>query len=107
MQSYVDAGDFTFWTKMRTSIKENLIVYGSLGILVIILFVYIAVKSKLSTDALLGIAMAASNTWGLFLLIGLMGVGLVEIPRSLWNESRVGKCLSFRHFIFISFILVL
>ncbi|KJE88755.1 hypothetical protein CAOG_00345 [Capsaspora owczarzaki ATCC 30864] len=88
MQSYVDAGDFTFWGKLKTSIRENLIVYGSLGVLVVGLFLYIAIKASLSVDALLGIAMAASNTWGLFLLIGLLGVGLVETPRSTWNESR-------------------
>ena len=30
----------------------------------------------------------ASNTWGLLILTVLLGYGLVEVPRSLWNASR-------------------
>jgi len=30
----------------------------------------------------------ASNTWGLLILTVLLGYGLVEIPRSLWNTTR-------------------
>ena len=34
------------------------------------------------------IGITAANTWGLFLLVLLLGYGLVEIPRSYWNSSR-------------------
>lgn len=34
------------------------------------------------------IASSASNTWGLFLLIILLGVALVDIPRELWRSSQ-------------------
>jgi LMBR1-like membrane protein len=34
------------------------------------------------------LAITASNTWGLFLLVLLLGYGLVEIPRLLWNYSK-------------------
>ena len=30
----------------------------------------------------------ASNTWGLLILTLLLGYGLVEVPRTLWNTSR-------------------
>ena len=30
----------------------------------------------------------ASNTWGLLILSLLLGYGLVEVPRTLWNASR-------------------
>ena len=33
------------------------------------------------------IGITASNTWGLFLLVLLLGYGLVEVPRSLWYRS--------------------
>jgi len=33
------------------------------------------------------IGIAAANTWGLFLLVLLLGYGLVEIPRSYWLSS--------------------
>ena len=39
------------------------------------------------------IGITAANTWGLFLLVLLMGYGLVEIPRSYWDASRHGHLL--------------
>lgn len=30
----------------------------------------------------------ASNTWGLLILTVLLGYGLVEVPRSLWDTTR-------------------
>ena len=40
------------------------------------------------------IGVTASNTWGLFLLVLLLGFGLVEVPRSIWNSSKVAYTLS-------------
>ena len=40
------------------------------------------------------IGITASNTWGLLLLIILMGYGLVELPRTAWNKSVAGHMLS-------------
>lgn len=34
------------------------------------------------------IGITASNTWGLFLLVLLLGYGLVALPRSLWEKSQ-------------------
>jgi len=39
------------------------------------------------------IASSASNTWGLFLLIILLGVALVDIPRELWRSSQIDYTL--------------
>lgn len=35
------------------------------------------------------IASSASNTWGLFLLILLLGIALVDIPTELWRSSQI------------------
>ena len=35
------------------------------------------------------IGITASNTWGLLLLVFLMGYGLVEVPRSVWRASKL------------------
>lgn len=45
-------------------------------------------RSKLIT-----IASSASNTWGLFLLILLLGNALVDIPRELWRSSQIDYTL--------------
>lgn len=44
------------------------------------------------------IASSASNTWGLFLLVLLLGYALVEVPRGLWNASKPGYPLSYSYF---------
>ena len=40
------------------------------------------------------IGITASNTWGLFLLVLLLGYGLVEVPRTVWNSSKHGYMLA-------------
>ena len=47
-----------------------------------------------SSEQLRIIGITASNTWGLLLLILLMGYGLIELPRSAWNMSVPGFLLS-------------
>ena len=40
----------------------------------------------------------ASNTWGLLILSLLLGYGLVEVPRTLWNASRRNYSLNHCYF---------
>jgi hypothetical protein len=44
------------------------------------------------------IASSASNTWGLFLLIFMLGYGLVAVPRSLWYSSCKGHSINNSYF---------
>ena len=44
------------------------------------------------------ICITASNTWGLLLLVLLMGYGLVEVPRTAWNHSKAEFCLAHAYF---------
>lgn len=74
MQSYLKAGDFTFKGKMRSALIQNAIYYGSYLFICGILLIYIAAKGvSLDWPKLKAIASSASNTWGLFLLILLLG----------------------------------
>ena len=89
MQSYVYAGAFTVWGKIKTALFENAIWYGSYLVIFGGLLIYVALKPELDLDAesLKLIGMTASNTWGLLLLVLLLGYGLVELPRNAWNMS--------------------
>ena len=42
--------------------------------------------------------MTASNTWGLFVLVILLGYGLVDIPRSAWHRSHTNYSLNYSYF---------
>lgn len=48
---------------------------------------YIVLLSCLWRTEFQTIGITAANTWGLFLLVLLLGYGLVEIPRSYWLSA--------------------
>lgn len=100
MQSYIKAGDFTIRGKLKSALIDNAIYYGSYLFICGILLIYIALKPGLELDGpkLKAIASSASNTWGLFLLMLLLGYALVEVPRSLWNASKRAYLLNYSYF---------
>ncbi|XP_061191902.1 G-protein coupled receptor-associated protein LMBRD2-like [Saccostrea echinata] len=100
MQSYSTAGDFTVAGKIKTALIENAIYYGSYLLIFGVCLIYVVAKADLQVDAerLKVIGITASNTWGLFLLILLLGYGLVEVPRSVYNSCKKGFVLSKTYF---------
>lgn len=98
MQSYSMAGDFTTFGKLKSALLENLIYYGSFAFIFILLLIYVAAHHTLSLEYLKVICITASNTWGLILLVVLLGYGLVEIPKSCFDTSRYTRTLSFLYF---------
>ncbi|XP_061709747.1 LMBR1 domain-containing protein 2 homolog isoform X1 [Cydia pomonella] len=99
MQSYSKAGDFTVKGKLKSALVDNAIYYGSYLFICGILLIYIALKGvSLDWAKIKAIASSASNTWGLFLLILLLGYALVEVPRNLWNNSKKNYTLTYTYF---------
>ncbi|XP_077478387.1 G-protein coupled receptor-associated protein LMBRD2B [Stigmatopora argus] len=95
MQSYARSGGFSMAGKVQTALVENAIYYGTYLLIFGSLLIYVAVhpELRLSWYKLQTIGIAAANTWGLFLLVLLLGYGLIEIPRSYWNASKHGHLL--------------
>ncbi|KAK6737016.1 hypothetical protein RB195_019607 [Necator americanus] len=86
MQSYVNAGDFTAYGRVKAALFNNAIYYGLYLLVFALLLVYAIIKGVvINTEHLKVILVSASNTWGLFLLVVLLGYGFVELPRSLWH----------------------
>ncbi|KAJ3642157.1 hypothetical protein Zmor_024966 [Zophobas morio] len=100
MQSYIKAGDFTVKGKLKSAIIDNAIYYGSYLLICGVLLIYLALKPGIDLDwsKLKAIASSASNTWGLFLLVLLFGYALVEVPRTLWNNSNRSFVLTRSYF---------
>ncbi|XP_069043015.1 G-protein coupled receptor-associated protein LMBRD2B isoform X1 [Lepisosteus oculatus] len=100
MQSYARSGGFSITGKIKTALIENAIYYGTYLLIFGSLLIYVAVHPKWHLDwsQLQTIGITAANTWGLFLLVLLLGYGLVEIPRSYWNASRKGYLLMKTYF---------
>ncbi len=100
MQSFTLAGEFTFGGKIKSALWDNIVYYTSYLLIAIILLVYIAVKPELhlNWERTKAIAASASNTWGLFVLVFMLGYGLVEVPRTAWNRSQKGYQLTRAYF---------
>ncbi len=97
MQSYTQAGEFTVLGKLRSALWDNMIYYASLAFIAVILIIYIALQPNqmgLNWERTKAIAAAASNTWGLFVLVLMLGYGLVEVPRNLWLSTKRGYQLN-------------
>ncbi|XP_051923788.1 G-protein coupled receptor-associated protein LMBRD2B-like isoform X2 [Hippocampus zosterae] len=89
MQSYARSGAFSLVGKVKAAIVENAIYYGTYLLIFIFLVIYVVAhpKWRLTWTEFQTICITAANTWGLFLLVLLLGYGLVEIPRSYWLSS--------------------
>uniref|UniRef100_A0A673K437 LMBR1 domain-containing protein 2-B-like n=1 Tax=Sinocyclocheilus rhinocerous TaxID=307959 RepID=A0A673K437_9TELE len=100
MQSYARSGGFSISGKIKTALIENAIYYGTYLLIFCSLLIYVAVTPKLhlSWSGLRTIGITAANTWGLFLLVLLLGYGLVEIPRTYWRASCHGQLLAKTYF---------
>jgi len=98
MQSYSMAGDFTLLGRLKSAFVGNAIYYGTFGGLFLIIMIYVAIRSSLDWDNLKVICITASNTWGLFLLVILLGYGLIEIPRSCYHKSLDERSLEYLYF---------
>lgn len=100
MQSYATSGNFTISGKLKNALLENAIYYGTYLVIFIILLIYVALLPNIDLDwsKLVVICITASNTWGLFLLVLLLGYSLVEMPRSCWNASKRGYMLNYLYF---------
>eukprot|EP01088_Endostelium_zonatum_P022373 TRINITY_DN955_c0_g1_i1.p1 TRINITY_DN955_c0_g1~~TRINITY_DN955_c0_g1_i1.p1 ORF type:complete len:579 (+),score=58.12 TRINITY_DN955_c0_g1_i1:169-1905(+) len=103
LQSYSLAGGFTVFAKFKAAIIENVIIYGVMGTVFLILLIWLVAKADFDQNSLMLIAIAFANSWGLLLVISLMGHGIVEIPRRLWRESNRYTMMKYYYFQIVSY----
>ncbi|KAJ1967759.1 hypothetical protein H4R35_006618, partial [Dimargaris xerosporica] len=90
--SFVDSGAFRLRDRVVASIRDNIIYYGIAAAVGLAVLVYvIAVLGIANMAALTAFVMAAANSWGLVLIIGFMGCGLVALPRRFWHMADLGR----------------
>jgi hypothetical protein len=91
-------GEFYWRGKIRYALRTNLIYYGTLLLIFGILVIYVAINYNLNASNFKVTVVAASTTWGLFLLVLMLGYGLVQVPSTVYNHSRTTYALSQIHF---------
>eukprot|EP00850_Spirogloea_muscicola_P000577 SM000002S05657 [mRNA] locus=s2:1440309:1445495:+ [translate_table: standard] len=87
LQGYEDAGDFTHKERLKTSIRSNLILYASVGLVAITGVTLLIVTHEIDWSGLVSLAIQGSNTFGLVTGAFLLGFGLVDLPRGLWTHA--------------------
>ncbi|CAD7701732.1 unnamed protein product [Ostreobium quekettii] len=98
LQGYGESGDFLLADRILYSLRDNGKFYGILGFLGLLGVVLLALLGQLEPSNLLGWLMGVSNAYGLIGAIFLMGYGLVEVPRKLWQKADVkGRALLLHH----------
>lgn len=88
-QEYETAGEFTVRARLRTAIVNNLIIYGIFAVLGALFLLYLYLKDQLHVQELAPLGMAASNAFGMFLVVIFLSHGLVAVPRALWREKKM------------------
>ncbi|KAF7638447.1 hypothetical protein Mgra_00002124 [Meloidogyne graminicola] len=96
---YAKAGEFSIKGRLRFAIYSNAVYYGIYCLLLTFLFIYIVYKGvSLNFSSLKILVVSASNTWGIFLLVVLLGYGLIEVPRLFWRMGIPGYRLKRTYF---------
>mmetsp|Transcript_9486 Transcript_9486/g.18310 ORF Transcript_9486/g.18310 Transcript_9486/m.18310 type:complete len:552 (-) Transcript_9486:1781-3436(-) len=87
-QGYHTAGDFTFLRRMGTALFKHVRTYIVFGVAGGAIFLYLLISGKLNSESASAVLVVLSNLWGLFLVIVLLGYGLVEVPRKTWYAGH-------------------
>ncbi|KAG3223478.1 hypothetical protein PC129_g5835 [Phytophthora cactorum] len=91
-------GEFELDRRVLSSFRHLIFHWTVLAGGLFIVALYLILVDHLSLYGVLGLAMAASNTYGLLWVIALLGYGLVEIPRGFWIRRLDGAQLQILHF---------
>jgi len=95
IQEYEMSGEFKPYARLKTAVYRHFrffVIMMSLGSLAV---VYLFIEGKLTFRTLPAFLVVLSNCWGLFIIIVLLGYGLVAIPRAFWDQADLE--LTLRH----------
>lgn len=100
LNSYTNTGEFSFFPKLRSALRMNIVYYLCVAVVAISAVVYIAAYHfEWNLQNLLAFLMATSNAYGLFLVVIFMGQGLIQIPRQLWHHADLKWLLGYQEFL--------
>ena len=87
--SFISSADFTVTARMRASFKENVMVYVVSTVVTVLGLLLLIFTGTLTWEGVPGIISAASNVFGLVVVVLLLAYGLVDVPRCLWRFSEL------------------
>ncbi len=87
-QEFYAAGEFSFLARLRTSLRANLKFYCILLLVGVAMVVYMLATKTVELSNVVPFVLTLSNTWGLLIVVFMLGYGLVEVPRLVWRQSN-------------------
>lgn len=95
-EAYIRDGHFTILTKLFSALKGIFLQSLAGLVLFFILFAILVGEGvvEASADAILLSLVVISNTFGLFVLMLLLGYGLISFPQMLWLKGDIKRQLN-------------
>lgn len=94
LMEFYASGAFTFKERLKYSLRSNLKFYVVVLLLLVVFIVWMAISNSWGPTKLSGFLIAAANTYGMLLIVVMLGYGLVEAPRALWIKSDPRRALT-------------
>lgn len=95
---YAVAGDYTVARRWKSALVSNALFYAICGVLVVGFGIYMAIRYHFSPYSLMGLLIGLSNAFGLLGVIAMLGYGIVQIPRMLWQRGNLYRRLRYCEF---------
>lgn len=87
LQAYVESGYHAPLLKLKDALKSTVRYHLIVLVLGVAGAIYMGISTGLSFTNLKGVGVALSHSYGLVLVIWMLGHGCVEIPRSMWFNT--------------------
>jgi hypothetical protein len=91
VQEFVAAGEFTWRARLRTAVVVNLVFYAVIALVAAGGLAYVIFGAGMRVDELVPVLLTAANTYGLVLVVLLVGYGSAEVPRALWRAASASS----------------
>lgn len=98
LKDVIASGAFTVSGRIRTSLRNGALFYVPFALLGLAFIVYQLSRGSVTLSGLRAYCKAAANAFSLCLVVLMLGYGLVELPRYLWNKGDVEGQLRYLHF---------
>mmetsp|Transcript_16873 Transcript_16873/g.28965 ORF Transcript_16873/g.28965 Transcript_16873/m.28965 type:complete len:557 (+) Transcript_16873:115-1785(+) len=94
VMEYWASGYFSPESRLKSAVRKNLKFYFYVVVALLVVVVFIAFKKKFNLPLVAGFLIASANVYGMFLVVVMLGYGIVECPRDAWNRSNAHRLLS-------------
>lgn len=98
VQEYSASGSFTFKDRFIDSLKANLKFWIFMVATGLIVIIWRLIVEDFNFNNVVGWLITIGNTYGLTLIVLLLGFGLSEIPRSIYREYKPDNIIQLQEF---------